>query len=234
MPNELLHKVELALNQKNIPEAEKFLIAALHKDKSAKALYLLGQLCHEKGQFAHAISAYKKALILDPHYVDASISLSVLYNDLGQYEEGSQVFNRALSSVETHKEGADPFLNDQLSKKHMELGDLYEKYLRHEEALEQYEKAVALKPNLLEARLKIAQNLYKKGNKTKAVDELKVLRKEFPSFLPGRIALALLQYSSGHVIEAVEEWERVLEKDPNNEKAIAYLKMAKNTSATVL
>jgi tetratricopeptide (TPR) repeat protein len=227
---ELLDQAELALNNKTISEAEKHLAAALNKEKqNPRGYYLLGQLYYEKGQFAHAISAYKKTLVLDPQYVDASISLSVLYNDLGQYEEGGMIFNRALRSVETHKQGSDPFINDQLAQKHMEVGDLYNKYLRHEEAVLQYEKA-----NHAETRLKLSQTLHKKGEKTRAYDELKKLKKDSPHFYPGRVALGLLQYSMGHVIEAVEEWEKVLEKDPNNEKAVSYLKMAKNADTTLL
>ena len=206
----------------------------LSEEKSARAYYLLGQLYYEKGQFAHTISAYKKALVINPQYVDASISLSVLYNDLGHYEEGGAIFNRALRAVEFHKKGEDPFLNEKISAKHMELGYLYKQYLRYDEAMAQFQIASDLKPDFEEARLNIAQCLFQQGKKKEALDELKRLKKEFPSFLPGRIALGLMQYSMGHVLYAVEEWERVLEKAPEDAKVQAYLKMARETNTTAL
>ncbi|MBI2608876.1 MAG: tetratricopeptide repeat protein [Deltaproteobacteria bacterium] len=231
----LLDQTENALNEKDLEKAEGLIVAALQKNKnSARGYYLLGQLYYEKGKFSHAISAYKKALVLNPQFVDASISLSVLYNDLGQYEEGGMIFNRALRAVETHEQGSDPYINEKLAQKHLELGNLYLKYLRYDEALSEFSKATQLDKKQTYARLKQAHTLHKKGEKLKALEELKNLKKEAPEFLSGRIALGVLQYSLGHVIDAVEEWELVLQKDPQNEKALAYLKMARNTSSTVL
>ena len=232
--DELLDRVEVSLNEKKISEAEKFLAAALQKNKTARAYFLLGQIYYEKGQFAHAVSAYKKTLVLDPQFVDASISLSILYNDLGQYEEGGFVFNRAERAVQAHEKGGDPYLNEKLARKHKELGELYLKYNRHAEALEQFQKASQLKPDDPEARLNMAQTLYKDDKKLQALNDLVALKKECPQYVPGRILLGLVRYSLGHVIEAVEEWEKVLEKEPENEKAKAYLKLARNANTTIL
>src|SRR3989338_11568119 len=226
----LLDQTENALNEKDVEKAEGLIVAALQKDKnSARGYYLLGQLYYEKGKFTHAASAYKKTLVLDPQFVDASISLSVLYNDLGQYEEGGMIFNRALRAVETHKQGSDPYINEKIAQKHLELGEMYLKYLRYDEALSEFTKAIELDKKQTRARLKQAHTLHKKGEKVKALEELKNLKKEIPEYLPGRIALVVLQFSLGHVIDAVQEWELVLQKDPHNEKALSYLKMARNS-----
>jgi len=231
----LLDHTENALNEKDLEKAEASIITALQKDKnSARGYYLLGQLYYEKGKFANAIASYKKALVINPQFVDASISLSVLYNDLGKYEEGGLIFNRALRAVETHEKGSDPYINEKLAQKHLELGEMYLKYLRYDEALAEFSKAVTLNKKLAVARLKLCVALHKKGDKAQALEELKNLKKEAPEYLPGRIALGLLQFSLGHVIDAVEEWELVLKKDPENKKALSYLKMARNSSSTVL
>ena len=230
----LLNLAEQSLFEQNHVKAEKFLVNALQIEKSSKAYYLLGQLYNDKGQFSHAISAYKKALVLDPHCVDASISLSVLYNDLGHYEEGGFIFNRALRSVENHDKGADPYLNEKLAQKHMELAELYMKYLRFEEAELQARQVLSLKSDYCEASLCLAQALFKQDKKQEALKILKDLKKDHPKFLDGRIALGLIQYSMGHVMAAVEEWEKVLEVDSTHEKALGYLKIARNSSSTAL
>ena len=232
--DELLDRVEVSLNEKKIDEAEKFLAAALQQNKTARAYFLLGQIYYEKGQYTHAVSAYKKTLVLDPQFVDASISLSILYNDLGQYEEGGFIFNRAERAVQTHEKGGDPYLNEKLARKHKELGELYLKYCRYQEALLQFQTAAHLKADDPEAKLKIADTLYKDDKKLQALNDLISLKKEFPHYVSGRVLLGLVRYSLGHVIEAVEEWERVLEKEPENENAKAYLKLARTANTTIL
>ncbi|MBI2027650.1 MAG: tetratricopeptide repeat protein [Deltaproteobacteria bacterium] len=232
--SQLLNQAEQSLSQNNFAKAEKLLVAVLQTEKSPRVYYLLGQLYNDKGQFGHAISAYKKALVLDPHFVDASISLSVLYNDLGHYEEGGFIFNRALRSVESHEKGADPYLNEKLAEKHMELAQLYLKYLRCAEAESQLKQVLSLKPDFHKASLHLAQVLFKQGKKQDAIKILKDLKKEKPQFLDGRVALGLIQYSIGHVLAAVEEWEKVLEINPNNGQASSYLKIARNSSSTAL
>ena len=232
--DELLDRVEVSLNERKIDDAEKFLAAALQQNKTARAYFLLGQIYYEKGEFSHAVSAYKKTLVLDPQFVDASISLSILYNDLGQYEEGGFIFNRAERAVQAHSTGGDPYLNEKLARKHKELGGLYLKYARHQEALEQFQKASSLVPLDPEARFNIAQTLHKDDKKLQALNDLLALKKDCPSYVSGRILLGLVRYSLGHVIEAVEEWEKVLEKEPENEKAKSYLKLARSASTTIL
>ena len=229
-----LKQAEQAFHARDFEKAEKLIILSLQKEKTPQAYYLLGQLYYEKNQFSHAIAAFKKTLVLDPHFVDASISLSVIYNDLGHYEEGGFIFNRALRSVETHDKGTDPFLNDQLSAKHVELAEAYMKFLRYAEAETQLKSALKLKPNDPDALLHLAKVLFKQGKKEEALVILRNLKKEQPKFIQARIALGLLSYSMGHVLQAVEEWERVVEIEPNQEQALAYLKMARNSNATVL
>jgi len=232
--DELLDRVEASLNERKISDAEKFLAAALQQDKTARAYFLLGQIYYEKGEYAHAASAYKKTLVLDPQFVDASISLSILYNDLGQYEEGSFIFNRAERAVQTHEKGSDPYLNEKLARKHKEFGELYLKYNRYQEALDQFQKASNLRPDDPEARFNIAQTLYKDDKKLQALNDLLALKKDCPRYISGRVLLGLVRYSLGHVIEAVEEWEKILEKDPENDKAKSYLKLARGASTTIL
>ena len=72
----------------------------------------------------------------------------------------------------------------------------------------------------------------KKNFVSKAYDELRTLKNEFPSYLPARIALGILYYGNGKVVEAQNEWEKVLSKEPNNQEANMYLKLSQTATET--
>ena len=46
---------------------------------------------------------FKKALEIDPHFTNASIGLSVILNDLGRYEEGREIFEKAYTLMKQKK-----------------------------------------------------------------------------------------------------------------------------------
>ena len=58
-----------------------------------------------------------------------------------------------------------------------------------------------LDPDNLELRIKIAKTYTKKGFTSKAFEELKRLKNEQPGYMPARIALGLLYYGNGNIIE---------------------------------
>lgn len=205
--------------------------------KNAQAFFYLANIFHMRGEIGKAIKAFNKVLSLDPSHTDAAISLSVLYNDIGRYEEAKKVFAKANERVKsTDSEGliADKHVNKKFSNKHYELADLYMSYNRFDEALFEYNKAINLDPENLEIRIKSAKVYAKKGFVEKAKEELRSLKNEYPNFVPARIALGILYYGNGQIIEAQAEWERALVKEPKNEEALMYLNIAKTATETTL
>lgn len=206
-------------------------------DILSKTFFLMGNIFHLKGEIGKAIKAFNKCLSLDPSHTDASISLSVLYNDIGQYEEAQRIFETANQRV---KSGAgkdfleDDHINKKFAAKHFELAEMYFTYNRLDEALFEYNKVRSLDPNDLEARIKIAKTYAKKNFINKAFDELQSLKNESPNYLPGRIALGVLLYGCGKILEAQSEWEKVLTKDPRHEEALMYLNLSRTATETSL
>src|SRR3954464_4297987 len=64
----------------------------LLNSKVPEVFQMLGTIYYDQGKFNKAIRSFKRALELDPTYTDASVGLSIIYNDLGRYEEGKEVF----------------------------------------------------------------------------------------------------------------------------------------------
>jgi tetratricopeptide (TPR) repeat protein len=205
--------------------------------RNVSAFFYMANIFHMKGEIGKAIKAFNKVLSLDPNHTDAAISLSVLYNDIGRYEEAKKVFAKANERVKSAGPGTlleDKHVNKKFSDRHFELADLYMSYNRFDEALFEYNKASNLDPSNLEIRIKAAKVYAKKGFVAKAQEELKQLKNEYPQYVPARIALGILYYGNGSIIEAQAEWERALVKEPRNEEALMYLNIAKTATETTL
>ena len=99
--------------------------AILQNNKDPEIYQMLATLFYDKGQFNKAIKAFKKALEIDPSYTDASVGLSIILNDIGRYDEAKEVFIDAQERLNETKKQSDPFIEDKIAQKHLELFDLY-------------------------------------------------------------------------------------------------------------
>ena len=58
--------------------------------------------------------SFKKALEINPKYMDASLSLTVVYNELGQFDQSSGVYEKAKNlSGSGNASYLDPFVEGQ-------------------------------------------------------------------------------------------------------------------------
>ena len=222
--------VQQLIASRQFDAAEQLILARLKEDQdNADAYYFYGVVQYQQGKLGPTLQFLKKALMLDPRHTDAAVCLSVLYNDIGKYDEAKQVFDQANQSVAQKQMGSDPGVDRKFAVKHQELGDLYFRYRRFEEAIEEYGKALMLDPTVLDVRIRRAKSFAKKGFLTRAMQELQQLKAEHPEFLPGRIQIGLLHYSQGNLLDAELEWETVLANAPGNREVQAYLRMAQKS-----
>jgi tetratricopeptide (TPR) repeat protein len=203
---------------------------------SGEAYFYLGNIFHQQGELGKAIKAFNRVLEIDPNHTDASICLSVLYNDIGHYESGKRVFSEAndrIMRTPTSPEAGvlDSHINQKFANKHFELAELYMTYNRFDEALFEYNKACGLDPENLEIRVKVAKVYAKKGFFSKAFDELRKVKNEYPNYLAARVALGILHFGNDDIIEAQEEWRKVLTIDPAHSDAKMYLNLAQSAAS---
>jgi tetratricopeptide (TPR) repeat protein len=235
--NDLLKKAKDAFQKNDHKTASLFLNEVIDQNpNSTEAFFYLANIFHVRGELGKAIKGFQRVLELDPHHTDAAISLSVIYNDIGRYEEAKAIFEKANNQVKNSQQQglADPHLNKKFSQKHYELAETYSSYGRCEEALFEYNKAVTLDPDNLEIRIKVAKTYTKKGFTSKAFDELKRLKNEHPGYMPARIALGLLYYGNGNIIEAQAEWQNVLSREPNHAEATMYINLSRGATETTV
>jgi len=198
----------------------------LKNAKSPEVFHMLGTVYYDQGKFNKAIRAFKRALDLDPTFTDASVGLSIILNDIGKYEEGRKVFDDARGLLAKTAASEDPYINEKISIKHDELGELYSQHARHKEALEQYYKALSLSSRKPELTMKIVDCFSKLQENEKALKELRGLIKEYPGFLSARVRLGKILYDTGDVQGAIEQWEATAHRDPNHSEAQRLLRQA--------
>lgn len=200
----------------------------LQGKKNAELFHMLGTIFYDQGKFNKAIRSFRRALELEPSYTDASIGLSIILNDLGRYDEGKKVFEEAQIMLAQQKATDDPYVNEKLSLKHDELGELYCQYKRYKEGMEQYYKALNLTSRVPEMKMKIVDCHVQLNDSDKAIEILKDLIKEYPGFLTARNKLGRIYYEQGQLPEAIDVWENVLRRNENNSEAQRFLRQAQN------
>jgi tetratricopeptide (TPR) repeat protein len=219
-------RVQDLLNRKDYGRAESVIREKLGREpNSPDAHYLMGVLNYFRGSVGPTIASLKRALELDPRHTDAAICLSVLLNDLGKYDDAKKIFDQANQSVVHRREGVVSGVDQKFAVKHLELGDLYFRYRRYDESIEEYSKAALLNPTHFETRIRRAKAYARKGFVSRALQDLQSLKHDHPDYLPSRIHLGLLHYSQGNLIDAELEWEDVLRRQPEHPEAVAYLAM---------
>jgi tetratricopeptide (TPR) repeat protein len=223
-------EIQELLAQKNYLQAEALIRHHIkNQPNDAEGHYLLGVMYYFQGKISQTVDSIQKALSLNPHHTDAAVCLSVLLNDLGKYDGAKQVFEQANQSINKTNFTGDPGTDKKFAVKHLELADLYFRYRRYDEAIEEYNKAVHLDPTALEIKIRRAKAYAKKGFLTRSMQELQQLKREHPNFSPARIQLGLLHYSQGNLLDAELEWESVFQLEPKNREAQNYLEMSKKT-----
>jgi tetratricopeptide (TPR) repeat protein len=221
-------EIQKKIQTRQYSDADRLIEESLRVEPdNADFFYLRGLLRSYQGRLVESIEDLKLALQYDPRHTDAAVCLSVILNDIGRYDEAKKIFEQANQSVFLKQIGDDQQIDRRFSVKHFELGDLYFRYRRFDEAVEEYNKAILLDPQTIDIRVKRAKAFAKKGFVTRAIQDLQQLKVERPADPTVRIQLGLLHYSQGNVLDAELEWESVLETDPVNREASAYLDLIK-------
>lgn len=225
--------IQDCLNRKDFARANQLIREKIGRDpNNADGYYLMGVLSYFQGNVGPTIASLRKALELDPRHTDAAICLSVLLNDLGKYDDAKKIFEQANQSVVHRREGVVSGIDQKFAVKHLELGDLYFRYRRYDESIDEYSKAALLNPTHFETRIRRAKAYARKGFVSRALQDLQALKHEHPEFLPAKIHLGLLHYSQGNLIDAELEWEDALRMQPGHPEAEAYLGMIRRSRAT--
>ena len=180
--------------------------------EEAMAYRVEGRHFQETGRLREALSAYQKALIVDPKYAEAYNDLGVVLEALGNLQAAEDAYKTALQ------------LEPKQTAVHSNLALLYERKGMIQEAANHW--AIRVRGAPLEDR-------WVKKAREKLI-ECKLPVPESPDLIEKkRIAQRDLSLRTGRALleqkkwdEAILEFKRVLEIDPTHEVASAGLKKA--------
>ncbi len=214
-----------AFDEKNYNEAQIYLEEVLkEKDGFADVYNMLGFICYTAGMHQNAIKYFQKALEINPNYTEVSLNLSVAYNEMGEFDKAQEVYAKAKEvGAGGSTSYLDPYAKGKLANMHAEIGVIYQDLGFYKEAVDEYKKAIALRPTFVDIKNKLAVVYRDMRDYNKAVKEFEEAININPDYAPVRINLGITYYAMGNVDKAKAEWLKALHKNPNDKKAQMYM-----------
>lgn len=218
-----------SFDDKRYDEAERLFLHLLERNPKgyADVFNSLGLINSEKGLLERAATYFEKALAINPRYTEASLNLTVTYNELQKFSEAEEVFNRAASVIRSEPASLDPYIQGKLANEHGKLGDSYYNLGMYDQALEEYDKAQGIRPDFVDVITKIGVTLKERGDLEEAIQTFTRAKQVHPKYLPAFINLGLTYFKKGQRDLAVKEWTSAQKLDPANRAVQVYLNLAK-------
>ncbi|MFQ5586760.1 MAG: tetratricopeptide repeat protein [Thermodesulfobacteriota bacterium] len=215
-----------AFEEKNYSEAQyNFEEVIKVKDNFADIYNLLGVIYQMNGRIDEGINMFKRALEINPAYTEASLNLSIAYNEKGDFELAEQVYSSAKERGEGGEESSylDPYVKGKLANMHAELGAIYRDLAFYREASEEYKKALLLRPEFADIKTNLGVAYRGMSDFSRAVNEFEEALRINPHYLHARLQLGVTYYLMDHKEKAKSEWLKVLHDAPNEKRAAMYL-----------
>lgn len=192
-------------------EIDEYIAGQMTNAERPEAHLNVGVLYSELGQFDKAEASYRKALELQPSFVQAYVNLADLYRLQGKDEEGEQLLRKALTVA--------PMDADV----HYALGLLLVRQKRVSEAVKALELSVKLNPNNPHYSYVYAVALNTTGKLKEALKVLEETRARDPNDRETLYALATFNRDMGNFEAARSYTEKLIELSPNDPNARSLL-----------
>lgn len=200
-------------------------------DDFADVHNMLGFIHYERGRPEQACVEFERALAINPNYTEAALNLSVVYNELGRYEEGRRLYEQAHSARGAGGlDQLEPLARGKIANMHRDLGDAYTAVGLLDHAIVEFHKALRVCPTFVDIRTKLANTLRDLGRTDEAIDEFQAICDLAPDYVPARTHYGVTLWRIGRIVQAREQWQAVLERDPTNRSCQVYLSMTARDS----
>src|SRR2546422_4802122 len=141
----------------------------------ADAHHLLGLSYSLAGQPDKALEQLDRALVLNPNYIEALIHRALVLNELGREEEANAMLRRARQVTSERRGGFHGHVAAKLANLHAALGQAYIEAGGLNEAIAQYEAALALGPAFHDLRYKLGRLLLEAGRALDAHEHFSII-----------------------------------------------------------
>lgn len=193
--------------------------------------YMVGMIHERQGNLQDAFDCLRRAVRINPSYVEALLALASLQERRGEYEISQSYAERASQLSRPAADGLDSTTRGKLANQQAELAEALEAAGERREAIEQYRAALDRCPNFHDIRHRLAIALREAGLPHQASEEFQRILEVHPGLLESQIQLGLTYYTLGRTPDAIAEWEAVLERDPGRDEARMYLRLVRGSAA---
>jgi len=184
---------------------EDFQKAAKLDPKNPYVMKGLGQAYAAKRKWGDAISAFRKALELNPYYVDVRNDLGTVLILSGDRAGGKKEFLTAFG---------DP-TNPTPEISARNLGQAYLEDKNYPEAINWFRTSLSRNKSYTDAYLGLAEGLLATGRQEETVTQLEAGAKEAPGDPSLQLALGQAYFKVGRFTEARARLEEAVKKDPD-------------------
>src|SRR2546425_5450601 len=189
----------------------------------ADAHHLLGLSYSLAGQPDKALEQLDRALALNPNYIEALIHRALVLNELGREEEANAVLRRARQVGAERRAGFHGHVAAKLANQHAALGQAYLEAGGLNEAIAQYEAALALGPAFHDLRYKLGRLLLEAGRALDPPEQFQRIVRQRPPFFDAPAMLGMSCYLAGDGLAARAVWEELRARRPEDPRVEAYL-----------
>ena len=182
-------------------------VGTMNREDSIDSYYCLAGQFKKKGQIEEAIKYLKRAIALNPDYVDAHLDLGIVY---GQEERGEEAILEFKKAIE---------INPYYEKCYNNLGIIYQKQGRTEEAISEFKKAIKVDPLFLEGYRNLGKAYERKGMYDEAISQYKKAVAIKPNLAEVYYKLGSLLEIQGRMSEAISAYRETIRLKGDNHQA---------------
>jgi tetratricopeptide (TPR) repeat protein len=191
----------------------------------ADAFNLLGLSLAMVDRPHDALVAFDQALRVNPRYVEAYLNRAVVLNQLGREKDAQLSMLRAADLGAPDESGYPAVVANKLANAHLSLGHDYRAAGTVDLAIEQYRRALEIRPQFNDVRLALGRALVEHGRHGEAAVVLDEVLRVRPSWLDAMLLRGLVAYLQGDLDAAELIWNDASMRHPEEPRLEIYRSM---------
>ncbi len=235
-------------NREEALDMIQYSLSHLPEDDDAMAYTLWGYVLWDERKFDESIELYRKAISIDPSYVDAYNGWAYSLYELKKYDEASAVYKKALdldpgyyytyhywginletmnkndSAIEMYRKAI--AIDPNYEYVYLSYGDVLLKEKKYDEAIEKYKKAIQITPGSADAFTGLGRVYYEQQNYKEALDMFKKSIQLNPDFADAYAGAGDVLNREKKFQESNEMFKKAIKLDST--KTAIYNKLALN------
>jgi tetratricopeptide (TPR) repeat protein len=202
------------------------------------AFFLLGNIFHEQGNLAEAITSFQQATLFNSSFADAYYNLGIVLEKKDELEKAITSYKRALDLnpdladvynnlgnalyKKSHLDEAIPYLikslelNPEYILAFNNLGMIYKSKKEFDKAISSFHKVIELNPSSADAYYNLAVVLKEQNQSDEAFALLHKAIELNPSFADAYNNLALISEENGQIEESLAYYRKALSIKPDD------------------